>query len=166
MVSPIALYWDAKTKHGALRRSPPFHGSRSSGRYNFRMHAVKGAVAKLQYGTRIEHKPLFLKLFGRSRDSPVKSRDIPPKSLVSLCFEGHTEIFWPPPVHVEDPTPPENIRNRKFGFGLLRLAIICAPESRNAFFFVRIFFDFYAVGACWLGCGLCRTGVAVSRHDR
>ena len=48
-----------------------------------------------------------------------KSQGIPPKSLVSLGFEGHTELFgptyrtfWPPPLHVED-----HIWTKKFGFG-------------------------------------------------
>ena len=39
----------------------------------------------------------FLKLFGHSRDTLAKSRDVPPRSMVSLGFEGHTELFGPHP---------------------------------------------------------------------
>ena len=65
-------------------------------------------------GTNIEHRLFFLKLFGRPRQ---KSWDIPPKSLVSLAFEGHTEVFGPHPFTLKTPTPPENIRTKKFGLG-------------------------------------------------
>ena len=45
-----------------------------------------------------------------SRTFQAKSRDILPKSLVSLGFEGHTELFGPHPFTWKIPTPPENIR--------------------------------------------------------
>ena len=61
----------------------------------------------------------FLKLFGHPRDIPAKSRDIAPKSLVSLDFGGHTELLGPHPFTWKTPTPPENIRTKKFGFGFL-----------------------------------------------
>ena len=67
--------------------------------------------------TRIEPKHFFLKLFGRFRDIPAKSRDIPPKKFDSLGFEGHTELFGPHPFTWKTPTPPENIRTQKFRFG-------------------------------------------------
>ena len=40
------------------------------------------------------------------------TRDIPPKSLVSLGFEGHTELSGPHPFTWKTPTPPENIRTK------------------------------------------------------
>ena len=46
--------------------------------------------------------------------SRQKSRDIPPKSLVSL--KGHTELFGPHPFTWKTPTLPENIPTRKFRF--------------------------------------------------
>ena len=67
--------------------------------------------------TKIEPKPFFLKLCGRpriSRQNPGISR---PKSLVSLGFEGHTELFGPHPFAWKTPTPPEEIRTKKFRFG-------------------------------------------------
>ena len=45
----------------------------------------------------------FLILFRRPPDIPPKSRDIPPKSMCSLGFEGHTELFGSHPFYVEDP---------------------------------------------------------------
>ena len=41
---------------------------------------------------------------GRLRDIPAKSRDIPPKSFVSL-FRGTYRTFQPQPLHVENPHP-------------------------------------------------------------
>ena len=58
----------------------------------------------------------FLKLFGHSRDIPAKSRDMPPKSLVSLGFEGHTELFGPhssrgrPPPHPKVSRPKSSLQ--------------------------------------------------------
>ena len=63
----------------------------------------------------------FLKLFGHPRDIPAKCRDIPPKKFDSLCFEGHIELFGPHPFTWKTPTPLENIRTKKFGFGFLFL---------------------------------------------
>ena len=64
----------------------------------------------------------FLKLFGHLRDIPAKSRDIPPKKFGFPGFEGHTELFGPHPFTWKTPTPPENIRTKKFRFGFLFLA--------------------------------------------
>ena len=61
----------------------------------------------------------FLKLFGRSRDIPAKSRDIPPKKFDFPGFEGRIELFGPHPFTWKTPTPLENIRTKKFGFGFL-----------------------------------------------
>ena len=77
------------------------------------------------------NKPLFLKLVGHPRDIPAKSRDIPPESLVSLGFEGHTELFGPHPFTWKPPTPPENIRTKKFGFGFLFFL-----EDGRSFFYI------------------------------
>ena len=70
----------------------------------------------------------FLKPFGHPRDIPAKSRDIPPKSFVSLSFEGHTELFGPHPFTWEltggkayHKTPPQN------GFGPPPPPMICSP---------------------------------------
>ena len=68
-------------------------------------------------GQKLNPNIFFLKLFGRFRDIPAKSRDIPPKKFDSLGFEGHTELFGPHPFMWKTPTPPENIRTQKFRFG-------------------------------------------------
>ena len=44
---------------------------------------------------------------------PQKSRDIPPKSLVSLGFQGHTALFGPHPFTWKTPTPPEKYPDQK-----------------------------------------------------
>ena len=56
-------------------------------------------------GQTIKPKYIFLKLFGHRRDIPAKSRDIPPKKFDFPCFKGHTELFAPHPIHLEDPCP-------------------------------------------------------------
>ena len=66
----------------------------------------------------------FLKLFGHRRDIPAKSRDIPPKKFDFPGFEGHTELFWPPPLHVEDPYPIQKIS----GLKSLGLGSFCMPD--------------------------------------
>ena len=58
----------------------------------------------------------------RPRDIPAKSRDIPPKKFDFPGFEGHTELFGPHPFTWKTPTPPENVRTQKFGFGFVFLA--------------------------------------------
>ena len=47
----------------------------------------------------------FSNFSGTPGDIPAKSRDIPPKMFDFPGFEGHTELFWPPPLHVEDSYP-------------------------------------------------------------
>ena len=54
----------------------------------------------------------FLKLFGHPRDIPAKSRDIPPKNLVSLVSKDIPN-FWPPPLHVQNPPPHPKISGPK-----------------------------------------------------
>ena len=65
---------------------------------------------------------IFLKLFRHFRGIPAKSRDIPPKKFDFPGFEGHAELFGPHPFTRKTPTPPEDIRTKKFGFGFLFLA--------------------------------------------
>ena len=60
---------------------------------------------------RVEHKLFFLSFSGTPGISRQKFRDIPPKSLVSLGFEGHTGLFGPttsrgrPPPHLKISRP-------------------------------------------------------------
>ena len=61
----------------------------------------------------------LLKLFGRPWDIPAKSRDILPKKFDFPGFEGRIELFGPHPFTWKTPTPLENIRTKKFGFGFL-----------------------------------------------
>ena len=61
-------------------------------------------------------------LFGHPGISCQESRDIPPKGLVSLGFVRHAERFGPHTFASKTPTPPEDIRTKKFGFGFLFLA--------------------------------------------
>ena len=56
-------------------------------------------------GPKIQHKLLFLKLFGHRRDIPAKSRDIQPKKFDFPGFEGLIEPFGPLPLHVGGPHP-------------------------------------------------------------
>ena len=56
--------------------------------------------------------------------------------LVSLGFEGHTELFGPHPFTWKTPTPPEDVRTEQFGFGLLLLFFSVFP------FFSRVFMRF------------------------
>ena len=64
----------------------------------------------------------FSNFSGTPGISRPKSSDIPPESLVSLGFDGHTELLAPHPFTWKTPTPPENIQTKKFGFGFLFLA--------------------------------------------
>ena len=48
-------------------------------------------------------------------------KDIPPKSLVSLGFQGHTKLFGPQPLHGEDPRPTGRYPDPKVW--------VCAPFS-------------------------------------
>ena len=45
----------------------------------------------------------------RPRSSQQKSRDVPPKSSVSLGFRGACRTFWPLPLHMEDPHPTQRV---------------------------------------------------------
>ena len=55
--------------------------------------------------------------FGRCRDIPVKSQDIPPKKFDFPDFEGHTELFGPHPFTWKTPTPPEISGLKSLGLG-------------------------------------------------
>ena len=59
------------------------------------------------------HTVDFLKLFGQLRGIQAKSRDILPKMFGFAGFKGHTELFGPPPLHVEDPHPTGKYRDQK-----------------------------------------------------
>ena len=61
----------------------------------------------------------FSNFSGLLRDIPAKSRDILPKKFDFPDFEGHTELFGPHPFTWKTPTPPEDIRTKKFGSGFL-----------------------------------------------
>ena len=93
-------------------------------------------------GPKNEPKHFFLKLFGRFRDIPAKSRDIPQKKFDSLGFEGHTELFGPHPFKWKTPALPENIRTQKFRFGFLfsrlRVAADDMKGSRTRCMYVMI----------------------------
>ena len=51
-----------------------------------------------------------------------KSRNIPPKSLCCLDFEGHSKLLEPHHFTWTSPTPPEDVWTQKFEFALLSLA--------------------------------------------
>ena len=55
----------------------------------------------------------FPKFSGTPGISRQKSRDIPPKSLVSLGFEGHTELFGPHPFAWKTPHPTRRYLDQK-----------------------------------------------------
>ena len=81
-----------------------------------------------KYRERKSNTNFFRKLFRRPRDIPAKSRDILPKKFDFPGFEGRIELFGPHPFTWKTPTPLENIRTKKFGFGFLFLPenLICA----------------------------------------
>ena len=61
---------------------------------------------------KIEHKLIFLKLFGHRRDIPANPGISRQKSLISLVSRDIPN-FWPPPLHVEDPHPTRKISGPK-----------------------------------------------------
>ena len=65
---------------------------------------------------------LFSDFFGRPQHIPAIFIGYPAKSLFSLFFKGHTELFEPHPIHMKDPTPPEDIQTQNFVIVLLLLA--------------------------------------------
>ena len=64
----------------------------------------------------------FPKLFGHARDTRAEIPGYPAQKLGCPGFLRTYRTFWPLPVHVEDPTPPEDVLTRKFGFVLFFLA--------------------------------------------
>ena len=56
------------------------------------------------------------------------SGKILPKKFDFPGFEGHTELFGPHPFTWKTPTPPEDIRTKKFGFGFLFLRAENVPQ--------------------------------------
>ena len=101
-----------------LNHSEPQNGLPEVIHRNFGVPESIFAIRAIR-GQKLNPNVFFLKLFGRFRDTPAKSRDIPPKKFDSLGFEGHTELFGPHPFTWKTPTPPENIRTQKFRFGFL-----------------------------------------------
>ena len=64
-------------------------------------------------GQKINTDFFVLKLFGHSRDIPPSIPKYPAKKFGLPGFQGTYRTFWPPPLHVEDPIPPEDIRTKK-----------------------------------------------------
>ena len=75
----------------------------------------------LRRGGVIEGAP-YSNFSGTAGISRQTSRDVPAKKFGFPGFEGHTELFGPHPFPRKTPTPPEDIRTQKFGFGFLFLA--------------------------------------------
>ena len=84
----------------------------------------------------------FSNFSGAAGISWQKSRDIPPKMFDFPGFEGHTELFGPHPFTWKTPTPPENIRTNKFGFGFFFF-----PESSK--FLESLFFNAEVKSIFW-----------------
>ena len=68
-------------------------------------------------------------------------RDIPPKSLVSLCFEGHAELFGPHPFTWKTPTPPEISGTESLGLGSFFFPE-CSHNVSQDFKCMRLYSDF------------------------
>ena len=71
----------------------------------------------LYMGMRSEHKLFFSNSSGAPGISRPKSWDIPPKSLVSLGFEGHTELFGPTLSRGRPPPHPKISRPKSLRLG-------------------------------------------------
>ena len=71
---------------------------------------------------RIEPKTFFSQTFRALPGYPGKIPAYPGKKVWFPGLRGTYRTFWPPPLHVEDPTPPENIRTQKFRFGFFFFA--------------------------------------------
>ena len=82
-------------------------------------------------GLELNTNSFFSQTFRAPPNILAKSRDIPPKNLVSLGFEGHTKLFGPHPLTWKTLTPPEDIRTKKFRFGLLFLDWCWPPNQEN-----------------------------------
>ena len=62
------------------------------------------------------------------RHMPAKIPGCPAKKCGFLGSWGTYRTFWPPPFHWKTPTPPEDIRTKKFGFGFLFSSLIWKSE--------------------------------------
>ena len=60
---------------------------------------------------------LFSQTFRAPPGYPGKIPGYPAKKFDFPGFDGHTEFFGPHPFTWKTPTPPENIRTKKFRFG-------------------------------------------------
>ena len=112
--------------------SPAFSSFPDNTRPAFGARSENNGKTAQSTGPKLNTNFFFIKLFGRSRDIPAKSRDIPPKRFCFPGFEGHTELFGPHPFTWKTPTPPENIRTQKFGFGFLFRACTKTSQHSNA----------------------------------
>ena len=83
-------------------------------------------------GRELNPNIFFLKLFGRFRDIPAKSQDIPPKKFDFPGFEGHTEFFDPHPLKWKTPTPPEDSRTKKAWVWVLFSCLILGTHEMFA----------------------------------
>ena len=79
-----------------------------------------------------------------------------PKKLVSLDFEGHTELFGPHPFTCKIPTPPEGFRTKKFVFGFL---------SSLRKIYTAIFYGSFSALTLESGLGSCSV-ICVGEKDR
>ena len=105
------------TGAGVLRKSPGALG----GAHVLDTHSRYSRERKLNTNFFFSN---FSGTSGISRQNPGISR---PKSLISLVFEGRIELFGPHPFTWKTPTPLENIRTKKFGFGFFFLPDIGIP---------------------------------------
>ena len=65
------------------------------------------------------HMLFVLKLSRAPLGYPRKFRDVPPKTLISLGFKGHTELVGPHTFTWKTTTPPEDIKIKKYVFVLV-----------------------------------------------
>ena len=98
---------------GAARQRPDPQRLRGSGVFHNVRLLTRGQTMNTYFS--------FSNFSGTPGRSQQTSPEIPPKTLVSLGFEGHTELFRPRPFEWKTPTQAEDILTKKFGFVLLFL---------------------------------------------
>ena len=135
---------DFYRKGNSVKRSGPFSeppGSENSKVAVFMMTSRSRKSALKFIGNKNWTQTFFfLKTF---RAPPGISRQKSPgypaqKVWFPLGFEGHTELFGPPPPFVwETPTPPENTRAQKFRFGFVFRAFLLKSLMSGKKCFVR-----------------------------
>ena len=94
-------------------------------------------IASKDRGPKIEYKFVVPKLFGHPQDIP----GYPAKMFGFLGFsKGHTKLFDTPPLHVEIPTPPEDIETQSSSLSPLSLPEKELPQgNREPTFLPRAF---------------------------